>query len=273
MSSRTFISAVTHSGVAVTNLIPSSFAKGSMSRLSCSIASMRSIMRSLVECEWTIDGSTLGNNQGSTFAVDASVVRSISGGARMFLKLDADGALYDQVYRALRGQILGGRLAACSPRASHPRPRARARCLAQRRDHGVSAIARRRLPDGAQGLWHFCRARTAAPSDDCRRSTPSYCRAHCRARPSVGIRAPSARGLAWRAVHMGAAARRAAIRFPLRSAVVYRFSARNMVPRSGPPRSPRYDSRSRLRFAGGIVRVARGDRRIRRPCPRDCLYA
>jgi GntR family transcriptional regulator/MocR family aminotransferase len=30
----------------------------------------------------------------------------------MFLKLDADGALYDQIYRALRGQILGGRLAA-----------------------------------------------------------------------------------------------------------------------------------------------------------------
>src|SRR5258708_25557332 len=32
----------------------------------------------------------------------------------MFLKLDADGALYDQIYRALRGQILGGRLAAAA---------------------------------------------------------------------------------------------------------------------------------------------------------------
>src|ERR1700675_4662718 len=32
----------------------------------------------------------------------------------MFLKLDADGALYDQLYRALRGQILGGRLAAAA---------------------------------------------------------------------------------------------------------------------------------------------------------------
>src|SRR6202163_833193 len=32
----------------------------------------------------------------------------------MFLKLDADGALYDQVYRALRGQILGGQLAAAA---------------------------------------------------------------------------------------------------------------------------------------------------------------
>jgi GntR family transcriptional regulator / MocR family aminotransferase len=32
----------------------------------------------------------------------------------MFLKLDADGALYGQVYRALRGQILGGRLAAAT---------------------------------------------------------------------------------------------------------------------------------------------------------------
>jgi GntR family transcriptional regulator / MocR family aminotransferase len=30
----------------------------------------------------------------------------------MFLKLDADGPLYDQIYRALRGQILGGRLVA-----------------------------------------------------------------------------------------------------------------------------------------------------------------
>ena len=46
ISSRTFISAVTHSGVALTNLIPSSFANGSMSRLSCSIASMSVIMRS-----------------------------------------------------------------------------------------------------------------------------------------------------------------------------------------------------------------------------------
>jgi len=32
----------------------------------------------------------------------------------MFMKLDADGALYDQIYRALRGQILGGRLAAAA---------------------------------------------------------------------------------------------------------------------------------------------------------------
>ena len=144
--------------------------------------------------------------------------------------------------------------------------------LAQRRDHGVSAIARRRLPDGAQGRWHFCRARTAAPSDHRRRSTPSYRRAHGRARPSVGVRAPSARRLAWRAVHVGAAARRAAIRFPLRSAVVHRFSARHVVPRSGPPRAPRYDSRSRLRFAGGIVRVARGDRGIRWPSTRDCVH-
>src|ERR1700731_510475 len=32
----------------------------------------------------------------------------------MFLKLDTDGALYDQIYRALRGQILGGRLAAAA---------------------------------------------------------------------------------------------------------------------------------------------------------------
>jgi GntR family transcriptional regulator / MocR family aminotransferase len=32
----------------------------------------------------------------------------------MFLKLDADGPLYDQIYRALRGQILGGRLAAAT---------------------------------------------------------------------------------------------------------------------------------------------------------------
>src|SRR5260370_13914739 len=32
----------------------------------------------------------------------------------MFLKLDADGALYDQIYRALRSQILGGRLTAAA---------------------------------------------------------------------------------------------------------------------------------------------------------------
>ena len=32
----------------------------------------------------------------------------------MFLKLDTDGALYDQIYRALRGQILGGRLPAAA---------------------------------------------------------------------------------------------------------------------------------------------------------------
>jgi GntR family transcriptional regulator / MocR family aminotransferase len=32
----------------------------------------------------------------------------------MFLKLDTDGPLYDQIYRALRGQILGGRLAAAT---------------------------------------------------------------------------------------------------------------------------------------------------------------
>lgn len=32
----------------------------------------------------------------------------------MFLKLDADGALYDQIYRALRGQILSGRLPAAA---------------------------------------------------------------------------------------------------------------------------------------------------------------
>src|ERR1700735_1185002 len=37
-ASRTFISAVTHSAVALRNLIPSSFANGSMSRVSCSIA-------------------------------------------------------------------------------------------------------------------------------------------------------------------------------------------------------------------------------------------
>ncbi len=30
----------------------------------------------------------------------------------MFLKLDADGALHDQIYRALRGNILKGRLSA-----------------------------------------------------------------------------------------------------------------------------------------------------------------
>src|SRR5271163_3674231 len=30
----------------------------------------------------------------------------------MFLKLDAEGALYDQIYRALRGNILKGRLSA-----------------------------------------------------------------------------------------------------------------------------------------------------------------
>src|SRR5271155_5896916 len=30
----------------------------------------------------------------------------------MFLKLDADGPLYAQIYRAVRGQILGGRLSA-----------------------------------------------------------------------------------------------------------------------------------------------------------------
>ncbi len=32
----------------------------------------------------------------------------------MFLKLDGDGALYDQIYRALRGNILNGRLAAAA---------------------------------------------------------------------------------------------------------------------------------------------------------------
>ena len=32
----------------------------------------------------------------------------------MFLKLDTNGALYDQIYRALRGQILGGRLLAAT---------------------------------------------------------------------------------------------------------------------------------------------------------------
>src|SRR5580658_950209 len=32
----------------------------------------------------------------------------------MFLKLDTDGPLYDQIYRALRGQILGGRLSAAT---------------------------------------------------------------------------------------------------------------------------------------------------------------
>jgi len=32
----------------------------------------------------------------------------------MFLKLDTDSPLYDQIYRALRGQILGGRLAAAT---------------------------------------------------------------------------------------------------------------------------------------------------------------
>ena len=32
----------------------------------------------------------------------------------MFLKLDANGALYDQIYRALRGQILNGRVSAAA---------------------------------------------------------------------------------------------------------------------------------------------------------------
>src|SRR5208283_2037502 len=32
----------------------------------------------------------------------------------MFLKLDADGALHDQIYRALRGNILKGRLSAAT---------------------------------------------------------------------------------------------------------------------------------------------------------------
>jgi GntR family transcriptional regulator/MocR family aminotransferase len=32
----------------------------------------------------------------------------------MFLKLDTNGALYDQIYRALRGQILRGRMSAGS---------------------------------------------------------------------------------------------------------------------------------------------------------------
>ena len=60
----------------------------------------------------------------------------------MFLKLDADGALYDQVYRALRGQILGGRLAAA---ARVPATRDLARELGVSRN--VAIMAYRQLLD------------------------------------------------------------------------------------------------------------------------------
>jgi GntR family transcriptional regulator/MocR family aminotransferase len=60
----------------------------------------------------------------------------------MFLKLDADGALYDQVYRALRGQILGGRLAAS---AQVPATRDLARDLGVSRN--VAIMAYRQLRD------------------------------------------------------------------------------------------------------------------------------
>ena len=63
------------------------------------------------------------------------------------------------------------------PSPRHARPRARAWRIAQRRDHGVPATARRRLPDCAQGRGHFRRARTAATSRRRRRSTPSSRRA------------------------------------------------------------------------------------------------
>ena len=60
----------------------------------------------------------------------------------MFLKLDADGALYDQIYRALRGQILGGRLAAA---ARVPATRDLARELGVSRN--VAIMAYRQLLD------------------------------------------------------------------------------------------------------------------------------
>jgi GntR family transcriptional regulator / MocR family aminotransferase len=60
----------------------------------------------------------------------------------MFLRLDADGALYDQIYRALRGQILGGRLAAA---ARVPATRDLARELGVSRN--VAIMAYRQLLD------------------------------------------------------------------------------------------------------------------------------
>jgi GntR family transcriptional regulator / MocR family aminotransferase len=60
----------------------------------------------------------------------------------MFVKLDADGALYDQLYRALRAQILGGRLAAA---ARVPATRDLARDLGVSRN--VAIMAYRQLLD------------------------------------------------------------------------------------------------------------------------------
>ncbi len=123
----------------------------------------------------------------------------------MFLKLDADGALYDQIYRALRGQILGGRLAAA---ARVPATRDLALELGVSRN--VAIMAYRQLLDegyltARKGAGTFVarelpRHLTTVPARH-----PSSCRAECRAGPSLSVRTPRARGLAWSAIYMGAA--------------------------------------------------------------------
>ncbi len=129
----------------------------------------------------------------------------------MFLKLDADGALYDQLYRALRGQILGGRLAAA---ARVPATRDLARELGVSRN--VAIMAYRQLLDEG-----YLTARKGAGTFVARElprhlTTVAARRRPVAARTSAPVHLSAyarrvRRGIAWNAVHLGAASRRAAI--------------------------------------------------------------
>ena len=112
----------------------------------------------------------------------------------MFLKLDADGALYDQIYRALRGQILGGRLAAA---ARVPATRDLALELGVSRN--VAIMAYRQLLDegyltARKGAGTFVARELPRHLTTVAARRRPRCRADSRAGPSLGICAPCARG-------------------------------------------------------------------------------
>ncbi len=108
----------------------------------------------------------------------------------MFLKLDAEGALYDQIYRALRGNILSGRLAAA---ARVPATRDLALELGVSRN--VATMAYRQLLDEG-----YLTARMGAGTFVAR-ELPRHLTTVARRRRTAEVRTPSP-------VHLSAYARR-----------------------------------------------------------------
>ena len=129
----------------------------------------------------------------------------------MFLKLDSDGVLYDQIYRALRGNILKGRLS-----AGARVPATRDLSLELGVSRNVAIMAYRQLLDEG-----YLTTRMGAGTFVARELPRHLTTVAARRRPrparasrdysSVGVCATRARGVTRGAVHVGAAARRVAV--------------------------------------------------------------